>query len=258
MIVIFNICVGLFVVSFWAAILSFIPTFFYLFVLNPLIVRFETTHRKGIFDIHEETLYEQRKKSRGKVVLMIYGVCLLIGAAVFLLNWRQYQQPGINPFDILSALSVILFWSSVLTYLPFRYYLTRRPPGWYKEEGVCLPGMFVTCGAAMLLFSLLFTHHWFKIRAVPVQFQDMISGTLLLILPAAVVSYFSVWVYIFYKFSRLSKDHTVRSSVIFVIYSICFVLLAGLFSSARVLAHLKKGEGAPAGVSRKLTDARNL
>ncbi|MFA5260121.1 MAG: hypothetical protein WC450_02710 [Candidatus Omnitrophota bacterium] len=258
MIVIFNICIGLFVVSFWAAILSFVPTFFYVFVLNSLIVKFETTHQKGIFDIHEETLYAQRKKSRGKVVLMIYGICLLICTVVFLLNWRQHQQPGLNPLDILSTFSVILFGFSILTYFPFRYYLTLRPPGWYKEEGVCLPGMFVTYGVAMLLFSVFFAHHWFKIRAVPVQFQDMIAGTLVLILSAAVLSYLPLGGYVVYKSSRLSKDRTARSSVIFVIYSVCFIFFAGLFFSEWVLDHVKKGVDPPSGVSRKLTDARHL
>jgi len=248
MIVFFQICVGLFIVSFWSGVLAYVPVTFYLLVKNPPIVKVEKARQKGIFNIHEESLSEQRKKSRVRVVMSVYGICLLITAVVYGFNWVQFQQTGVNPFDILSTLSVILFWFSVLTYCPVGIYLRLKQPWRYKEEGVCLTGMFVSYGVAILLFSVIFAHHWLKVRMISVQLQEMISGALLLIFSAAVLAYLPLLLYVFFKSSRLSADHTVRSSVIFVIYSVCFVLFAGLFFFEWVRDHTKKGADLPIAV----------
>ena len=71
---------------------------------------------------------------------------------------------------------------------------------------------------------------------------------------AAVLSYLPLLVYVFYKASRFSKDHTVRSSVIFVIYSVCFVFFAGLFLGEWVRDHKKSSGPLPTALVRVRPD----
>ncbi len=227
--IIFHICVVLFIVCFWSGVLSFVPITFYLLVKNPPIARVERDRRKGIFNIHEESLSETRKKSRVRVVLMIYGICLAFFSLVYCVNWFQFQQSGVNPFDILSTLSVILFWFSILSYCPVALYLLLRQPWRYKDEGVCLTGMFVTYGVGILIFSGGFAYQWLKERAITIFMSDVVSSALIVLFSAGVLAYLPILAYVFFKASRLSKDKIIRSSVIFVIYSVCFIFFASLF-----------------------------
>ena len=222
-------------ISFWSAILSFVPITLYLLLINPPLYRAEQKHLLGIYIIKEEFLLTKRRRTRVKVAGGIYGICLLFFTAVYALNHAQYGHKGISPFNILSSISVIFFCISVLSYLPIAFYLFLKNPWKSKEEGFCLTGIYVAYGLCILIFSIAYGYIWLEERQLLVGAEDIFGSLATVIFCSALISYTPILIYIFLKLADPLKDKKIRPHVIFIIYSISFLFFSALYINKWVL-----------------------
>ena len=223
-----SILSAVFIVSFWSAVLAFIPVTFYLLVKNPPIYRAEQIRERGIFILGDEGELQKNKKSRLTVILIIYGVSLAFLSGVYVMNCKQ-ETAGVNPFDILSTLSVLIFGGSVLTYLPMAIYLALKNPWRYKEEGVCLTWIYKVYGAGVLIFSIFFIFHWLRSNQLLVPAGEILSSVVIVLFGAAVLSYLPILGYVCLQIIRGYSGRVIHSSTIFVIYSVCFFIFSAVY-----------------------------
>jgi len=223
-----NILGVILLILFWSAVLAFIPTTLYLLVKNPPLYRADRISSQGIFILSEEFHVEKSKKSRMRIIGMIYAACLVFFSCIYVFN-QQQQVEGIKPFDVLSTLFVVFFWVSILSYLPIAIYLVLKNPWQYKEEGVCLTAVYIFYGACILIFSGIFAFHWLKSNHLLGSAGDISSSLLIIIFGAAVLSYLPILVYVYLRIARPYKQRPVHPNTIFVIYSLCFLLFSSIY-----------------------------
>ncbi len=159
---------------------------------------------------------------------IIYAACLVFFSFIYVFN-QQQQVEGIKPFDILSTLSVVFFWVSILTYLPIAFYLILKNPWQYKEEGVCLAAVYISYGVCILIFSGIFAFHWLKSHHFLIRVGDVVSSLLIIIFGSAVLSYLPILVYVFLRIINPYKQRQVHPNTVFVIYSVCFLLFSSIY-----------------------------
>lgn len=217
-----------FLILFWAAALAFVPITFYLLIKNPPLYKADRISSRGIFIISEESQVKKSKKSRIKTAGLIYAACLVFFSSIYFLNGGQESQ-GIKPFDVLSTVSIILFWFSILTYLPIAVYLLMKNPWQHKEEAVCLTSIYISYGIAVLIFSLIFLSHWLTDSRWRLGTAEIWESVLTIIVGASILSYVPILTYIFLRISRVYKSTMIHFNTIFVIYSICFLLFSGIY-----------------------------
>ncbi len=225
----FSFLQGLPVVVFWSAVLSFIPVTFYLLVKNPPLYRAEGVAAKGIFIIGQDAELKKEKKARTKIAAMIYGICFLLVSGVYLLNLPG-GSGGVNPFDILSTLSVLFFWFSVLSYLPIAVYLFIQDPWQYKEEGICLTRIYKVYGLGILIFSVFFAVHWLRSRNFSLQTEEIFISLLGMFFSSLIVSYLPILLYIYLKKANPCRIKKIHPNVIFMIYSVCFLIFSVIYA----------------------------
>jgi len=218
------------IISFWAAVLAFIPTALYLLVINPPIYKVDAARTLGIYIIAEEGRADRAEHTRVKVVGLIYAVCLVVMINVYWLNLRQTGAIGVSPFDALASFAIIIFWVSICSYLPFGLYLLWAHPWQFHEEGLCLTRIFIGYGVCILLFSSFYLHQWLKAKGVLVNSEDVFGSLGVVLVATAVLSYLPILAYVFYKAAPSRKEQKIRPSIIFVIFSISFIVFACIYS----------------------------
>lgn len=231
----FDLLSSLPLISFWSAILSFVPITFYLLLINPPLYKTEQKHLLGIYIIKEEFLLTKMRRTRLRVAAGIYAVCLLFFTAVYVVNQTQYGHKGLGPFNVLSSLSVIFFWMSVVSYLPMAFYLFLKNPWKSKEEGFCLTGIYIGYGFCILLFSIAYAYVWLKEKQLLIGAEDLFGALATVIFCAALISYIPILIYIFLKVADPLKNKKIGPHVIFIIYSICFLFISAVYINKWVL-----------------------
>lgn len=223
-----HILVDIILVLFWSAVLAFVPTTFYLLIKNPPLYKADQVISKGIFIISQESWIKKAKRSRVRVVLMIYVLCVVFFSGAYIFN-RQQQVEGVKPFDVLSTISVALFWFSVLSYLPVGLYLFLKNPWQYREEGVCLTAIYFIYGVGILILSLIFSFFWLQSNHLLVNAGDVLSSLAIILFGSLVLSYLPILVYVFFMAASFYKKRQFHFNTIFVIYSICFLFFSTLY-----------------------------
>jgi hypothetical protein len=122
-----------------------------------------------------------------------------------------------------------LFWVSILTYLPIGLYLILKNPWQYKEEGVCLTTIYIFYGVGLLIYSGIFAYHWLKSHHWFVTMGDGLASLLIVLFGAAVLSYLPILVYVYLQIARPYRQKPVHPNIIFVIYSLCFLLFSSIY-----------------------------
>lgn len=226
--IVFNILESLPSILFWSAVLSFVPTAYYLLIQNPPIYKAERMRAKGIFVMGEEKMVHKAGKTRVRTIFLIYGICLTFFSVIYFFN-SSHHRSGVNPFDILSSLSVILFGFSIITYLPLAFYLISKDPWRDREEGLCLTGLFISYGIGIVLFAIVFAWHWLKAHQLPVKFFEIFSSLLIGLFSSIVIAYLPTSFYVYRQIANPYRPRRIHSKAIFVIYSICFLVFASTF-----------------------------
>jgi len=225
---IFHILGSLPVIFFWSAVLAFVPVAYYLLIKNPPLLKAERMREKGIIVLGQEGMARKAETTRTKGVFFIYGLCVIFFSTIYLFN-ASHNQAGVKPFDILSTVSVILFSLSILTYLPFVYYLILKNPWQDREESVCLTGIFIGYGGALLVFSVVFAIRWLKVHQIPIGLAEIFSAFLIMLFSAMVIAYLPICFYVFSKIANPHRWRPIHPNVIFVIYSLCLLVFASVF-----------------------------
>jgi hypothetical protein len=226
---IFSILMGLFIVGFWAFIFSFVPVSLYLLLKNPWLFSVEENRALGIYFIEKEFEFRRRNKARSLGIRLIYGVCFLVCLAIYIYNWVTYHKISVAPFNILSVASVLLFGLSVFMYVPMAIFLVLRRPWQFREDKLCLEGTFIFYGIALLVFSLVYALYWVKGNQVVLQLSEIGSALLIIAFSSAVFSYLPVLLYVFIKAVQPFKVTGVHMNIIFVIYSVCFLIFSAVY-----------------------------
>lgn len=221
---------GFFLVVFWAAVLAFVPSIFYLLIINPPLYYAKDTMARGIYVLREEATLRQGKKVRARQVGLIYGACFFLVGAAYLVNRNGGVLGSVVPFDILSSISILAFWFSVLTYLPVAVYVFLQDPWRHHREKVCLGRMFIGYGISILIFCCFFAAAWLQGHHVLVKYRDIAGALFVLLWGGAGLSYLPILCYIFivkaFHPFRLAALHP---NVIFVIYSVCFLCFTAIY-----------------------------
>jgi len=211
----------LFALSFWAAVLAFVPTTFYLLAKNPPISKIERVNSEWIYILSQEDDLKKARASRARTVLFIYCLCLAILMATYFINF-QNSRLGIWPFDILSSLSVIFFWFSVFSYLPIVFYLTLKNPWKKQEDGPCLTGIFIGYGISILVFSVVFALSWMKRHGISIGIVEIGAPLVYMFISSIFVSYLPILAYVLMKKGKVFRTRIVHANIIFIIYSVSF------------------------------------
>lgn len=223
-----NIFISIPFILFWAAVFSFVPSAIYL-IINPLeSIEAEKLSSKNIFVIKKEVDFEREKKRRRRGICIIYGICVVVMVCLFVINWTRSGTASVMPIDIVSALSVILFSLAVLTYFPVVIYLVVKDPWRYKKEGVYLRTLFIAYGNCIFVFSVIYVYQWLKNKGIFIDRLDLLASLFICVIAASCISYLPVLTYILIK-SRKSVAMCIRPSIIFMIFSISFILFSGLY-----------------------------
>lgn len=223
-----DILTSLPLILFWSAVLSFVPTVYYLLIHNPPLLKIERMREIGIFVIGQERVVRNAGRARVRTIAVIYGLCVILFSVIYFLN-AHHHLAGIRPFDILSTLSVILFGLSVITYLPIAFYLALKDPLRNREEGVCLTGIFIGYGSALLVFSVVFAYFWLKANNLLLGLGEILYSFFIVSIAAMVMAYLPICLYVFTRIANPYRPHKTHTNVIFVIYSLCFFVFATVF-----------------------------
>lgn len=217
--------------GFWAVILSFIPTTLYLLFINPQIYAFRSARAVGIYVLNEEAQQASREKAQVRVVTLIFVLCFLLVSAGFFLKWNV-------PFDILSTATIVFFALAVLFYIPVIIYIILRKPWRYHERGICLNGLYIGYGIALLIFSGIFAYYWMSARGLILSFSNTMSTVFFIFVASAALSYLPILTYIFMsevKHQRLRRVH--HPNILFIIYALCFLVCTGVYFYDLSLVH---------------------
>lgn len=217
-------------ILFWSAVLSFAPTVFYLLIKNPPLYNAEKMRDMGIFVIGQARTVLKAEKERVRTIGLIYGICVIFFIAVYFINAHANVQ-GIGPFDILSTASVILFGFSVITYLPALFYLMLKDPWRNREEGLCLTGIFIGYGICIMLFSSAFAWYWLAAHRMSLGFKEFLFSLFIVLFSALFIAFLPVCLYVYFKKANPFRPKKIHANVIFVIYSVCFIMFAAAFIS---------------------------
>ena len=227
--VLFGIFLKVFLLVFWPAVLAFLPIVIYL-IFNPLAsYRAETARKIGIFLVSKEFSLRREKKTRVRGAVIIYGICFWLILILYLFNFLQRGRFEIDPFNILSTVSIVLFCFAIATYLPFAYYLILKNPLRYAEEGKIFHRMFFAYGAGIFVFSCIYVLNWLRSRAIFLEFNETFFSILTVIFSSAALAYLPILFYVFVLLANPFKQKKVRASVIFIIYSTCFLIFSFLY-----------------------------
>jgi hypothetical protein len=219
---------ALFVVLFWSAVSAFIPSTLYLLVKNPPLYKVERMQGQGIFFIEQEESLAQAKKSRMRTIVKIFLTCCAFFSFVYFFRWAQYGEANVHPFNMVSALTVLAFWFSIVTYLPVAFYLFIKNPWKQKTEGICLTRLFIGYGGLILVFCAAFAWHWVKERNIAIYSSEVLFVPALIILYSTAISYLPMVLYILLKNANPFKQKRVYPNTLFVIYCSCFLVLSGV------------------------------
>ncbi|HOW35174.1 MAG TPA: hypothetical protein PL155_01985 [Candidatus Omnitrophota bacterium] len=216
-------------IIFWSVVLSFIPNMLYCLMRESRAYKDEVANLRGIYIVVNED--QRRKEDRGyrRGIMLIYGACFFLFTIVSLWSWFKKGQASVGPFDMVSSTSIVLFWISVISYIPFIIYLAIKEPKKFREERARFRGMFIFYGIGLLIFSLIYSAYWLKTHQIPVGIRDLFSSFWIILGCAAVLSYLPILLYVYLKVLNPSKRIAIRPNIIFVIYSVCFLLFSGLY-----------------------------
>ncbi|MCK5213998.1 MAG: hypothetical protein KAR05_01435 [Candidatus Omnitrophica bacterium] len=219
-----HIFIALIVTSFWAGIISFIPTTLFLLFINPRLAKSQRLNTAGIIILGSKTKLHDIKMIRSRNIRLIYWICFSIIALVYCYKWIQLHQTDLSPFNFLFAITIILFFVSVLTYGPLAVYLAHRYPHRYEEEGLCLEGSYIFSGVCVLIFCILYVFHWLKTHHLVIDFLHLVTSFVIVSITTAAVSYLPILVYIFLKIADPKMQKKIHFNIIFIVYSICFCI----------------------------------
>ena len=144
-------------------------------------------------------------------------------------NWLNKGQVSVNPFDMVSSTSVVLFWISVISYVPFGIYLAVKEPKKFLEERARFRGMFVLYGICLFVFCLIYSFHWLKSHHLSIGARDIFASFWIILACAAVLAYLPILLYVYLKVLNPFKRMIIRPNIVFVIYSMCFLIFSGLY-----------------------------
>jgi len=217
-------------ISFWAAVVSFIPIVFYLLIKNPPIYHIDNIRSRGIYILQEENFLQKNLRSRKRLVVLIYLGSFVFVALIFLNNYFRLARAGVWPIDILSAAAIALFGFSILTYVPVAIYVFLRVPAENREGGLCVTRYFMGYGLAILVFSVFFVRQWLIEQGLWVRAGDAAFTLGTLLLGGGALAYLPVLAYVFgLRAFKPQRFRAVHPNVIFLIYSICFLLFAAVY-----------------------------
>ncbi|MFP4473699.1 MAG: hypothetical protein ACLFPX_07550 [Candidatus Omnitrophota bacterium] len=219
---------GLPLVLFWGAVLAFIPATFYLLIKNPSITRNERFRSRGIFILGQDHELQKQKSSRLRTVGMIYMTCCLSLLVVYIVN-AGTGNAGLQPFDIFSSLSIVVFWFAVISYLPVAFYLIWKNPWRKEEDGLCLNWVFTSYGLAIFSFALFFIAWWLAEKNIPIAIKDVLESLFIVLLSAFFIAYIPVLIYICYRLVCRDSSRGLHFNVVFIIYALCFIVFACLY-----------------------------
>lgn len=215
---------GLFLIFFWSAVFAFVPVSYYLLVKNPPVYGAKNIQSQGIYILQEETLLERRLRNRKKTILLIYFACFVMVASCALINFLQTGNLNVYPFDILSSLSVIMFWISVIIYIPIALYIFLHNPWHFQNEGICMNRLFVGYGLGLLMFSFFFALSWLRTHQVGFSIKDIFAAAGILLFGGMALALLPSFTYhLISKIDGLRRKLNFHPNTIFVIYSICFL-----------------------------------
>jgi hypothetical protein len=92
-----------------------------------------------------------------------------------------------------------------------------------------LTGIFVAYGIGIMLFSIGFSFLWSKAHQIPLGFTEFISSFLTILFSSVVMTYLPVCFYAFSKIANPYRPSRMHVNVIFVMYSLCFLIFATVF-----------------------------
>ena len=226
--IVFKILESIPVILFWSAVLSYVPTVYYLLIRNPPLLKAEKMREKGIIVLGQDRMVRKAETTRVMIISIIYGLCVVCFSIIYFIN-ASHDRIGIKPFDIASTLFIILFVFSVITYLPIAFYLMLKNPWQDREEAGSLTGIFIGYGIAILIFSLIFSFHWLKAHQIPSRLSEFFSSFLVILFSSVVIAYLPVCIYVFSQIANPYRLRRIHPNVIFVIYSSCFLIFASIF-----------------------------
>ncbi|MFA5059743.1 MAG: hypothetical protein WC676_03865 [Candidatus Omnitrophota bacterium] len=226
---------ALLLILFWGGVLAFVPVTFYLLIKNPPLRQLETVRGRGIFIMTDESKLARGKESRVKTIGVIYAVSCALVLVWYLINRKEGS--GVVPLDVFSSFSVILFYFSMLTYIPVIFYLRWCKPWQYREEGMCLTGIYHLYGVGIFAFAGFFLYSWLKQKGLVLYPQQVFYALLGAIFAAALLSYLPILAYVLVRALRSWQDRPIRPNIIFVIYSLCFVVFSIIYVFEWLYAH---------------------
>lgn len=224
-----KILVDIFLIFFWALVLAFVPISLFFILKESQSEKDERARDKGVFFIRQESVVLREKRFRLGIALLIYGACLAIFCLAYIYHRVNYNVSSLDPFDILSALSVILFIFAIVSYLPIALYISLRERTYFDDERAYLKSVFKIYTWLLFIFCMVFAAFWIKTHQIPVKVRDMLLGFSDIVLGSITISYIPVLVYTILKEMKPLKIIRVRPKIIFLIYVICFLTFSSVY-----------------------------
>ena len=225
----FEIIVILIVISFWAAVASFIPTTFYLLLINPRIRKAQRLDKEYVSTREKKKRARKKSSLHTKITKGIYVACFTLVGALYVFKWIRFEQRGLSPFNFLFASTVTMFYAAILTYIPAYFFFRFKNPPFREEDEVCLGGIYIFYSVCMLNFAVFYVFQWLKNQDIFVDVVQVIMSSMIIFITSAGLSYLPILLYIFFRIANPRKQKKIHSNVIFVMYSICFLISSGVY-----------------------------
>ena len=223
-----SIIIGIPLVLFWAAILSYVPMALYLLVVNPPLYYADAIQARGIFILNDEEKTKKKKRFRGRFVSLIYGTSAFLLQAVYFWN-AGHQQMTVSPFDIIASTAMLIFSLAVITYLPAGYLVSFQRSVYEKTSGICLTRTFVGYGIGVLLFSLVFFLKRIKGVQMTLGTDEILFSLMIIFIVSLTLAYLPTLMYIFLNKTVFPEGERLHPNIIFVIYSVCFLSFSTIY-----------------------------
>lgn len=214
--------------AFWALVLSFVPAVVYL-MLHPLRhEQAQQLERQGIFFLSEIEYLQREKERCWRGLRGIYFLCCAGCLAVYGFNLLVRHEISMSPLNLMSTAGTLVFMVSALSYFPVVVFFMCRRPRLCREETLFLKDVLTVYGGGMLVFAFIYISWWMRAHQYLASAKDMAVAVGVMAGGAALLSYLPILIYVAVRLSS-RRNRNVSLHTIFVIYSLTFLLYAGVY-----------------------------